>query len=115
MRRHLGPVEAVEGMDVVQEHQAQDCADPRHRWPSGQRLGIGLCCRVDDGDFHVVQEVVVVPDARQVPCDTFGPPEQKTARHAIRLALYARFFPRPGRGTGGSYAARARGVRPVGA
>ena len=66
----MDPWQAVDGRDCIQEHQAQDFTDPRHRLPSGQRRGIVLFGRVDDGECHGVQEVVGVPDARQVHCET---------------------------------------------
>jgi len=93
------PWHAVDGMDGIQEPQAQAGAEPRHRWPSGHRRGIGLWGRVDAGQWHVVPAGVVWPDARQGP----GEPWLDCRRRqplgdAIPLGLSRAGLPKAGQG-----------------
>jgi hypothetical protein len=62
----LNPGKAHHSMQLIQEDQRQDCANPGDRLPPVQRLGRVWLCRVDDGSLQVVKDLVVVTHAPEV-------------------------------------------------
>jgi hypothetical protein len=60
--------EALDGMDVVEEHQTQDVADARHSAEQGQRVGIVVVRRTPHGQLDVPQPRVVVANEGQGHC-----------------------------------------------
>jgi hypothetical protein len=57
---HAG--EALEVMDVIEPHQAEDLAHPRDRAQQGERVGVVVRGRAAAGQFHGAEPLVVVAD-----------------------------------------------------
>jgi len=62
----LHPWETLDVMNLVEQNEAQDFSDPGHDLEQVQGLGIVLLCRFDNVSFHIAEEMVVVPDQREV-------------------------------------------------
>ena len=61
--------EAVDIMDVVAQHAAENLATARHGWPQMEGVGVMVLGRVDEGAFPVAKPRVLVGDARPSTCD----------------------------------------------
>jgi hypothetical protein len=59
----------VEVVDFIQQHQAEDRADPRDRTQPIARVGVVLLGRGAEGELHVAQPRVVVAHQREVDGD----------------------------------------------
>jgi hypothetical protein len=53
-------------MDLIQQHEAEDFADPRHRLEQVEGLRIMRLGRFDDVSLQVAEERVIVADQREV-------------------------------------------------
>ena len=65
----LHPREAVDLMDVVEQHETKDLADAGHRLQQIQRVGVMVLGGFDDGEFDVAQQRIVVGDEREIHFD----------------------------------------------
>ena len=67
----LSPWEARNIMDVIEQHEAEDRADARHRLQ--QRQGVGVMVRggCDDAEFDVTQQRIVGGDEGEIDCNAF--------------------------------------------
>jgi hypothetical protein len=57
-------------MEVVAPHAAEPRADARHRVQQLQAVGVMVCGGVDEGEFDVLQQMIVGGDARASTLDT---------------------------------------------
>jgi hypothetical protein len=60
---------ALEVMDFIPQHQAQDLTDPRDCTQQVERVGVVLLGRGEDGQLHVAPPLVVVANQREVDGD----------------------------------------------
>jgi hypothetical protein len=66
----LSPGEGLDVRDFLEPDSTQDLAEPRHRAQQGERVGVVLLGRVEDGELHVAEHLVVVSKQRQIDFDT---------------------------------------------
>jgi hypothetical protein len=89
---HAG--EALEGMDFIEQPQAQHRTDPRAGASQVERVGLVRLGRGADRQLHVTEPVVVVPHQRQIACDALLPRGSGTPRgHAVAVGLRGQLFP----------------------
>src|SRR5882672_212990 len=67
----LYPRKAREIVNFIEEYEAEDLADARHRLEQIQGLGVMVLGGFDDGEFDVTQEFIIVGDEREIDFDTF--------------------------------------------
>jgi hypothetical protein len=65
----LYPGEAVDIMDFVAQHEAEDVADAGHGLQQIQGVGVMMFGGVDEGAFDVAKQLIVVGDAHEIHCD----------------------------------------------
>jgi hypothetical protein len=70
----LAPGKAVDSMDVVEQHAAEDFADAGHSVQQIQRVGIMRLRGIDDGAFDITKQRIIVGDERQLNVFLFLPP-----------------------------------------
>jgi hypothetical protein len=65
----LSPWEAINVVDVVEPHEAEDLADTRHRLPQIPGVGVMVFGGLDDRAFSVAKSLVRIGEQGQVDCD----------------------------------------------
>jgi hypothetical protein len=63
--------ETRDGMDLIQQDEAQDVANPGHRLEQVYRLGIVRLGGFDDVSLQGAEKMVIVANQRQVHCHAF--------------------------------------------
>jgi hypothetical protein len=80
-------------MDFIQQPQAQNRANPRHCAPQVERVGGMLRGRVEDGQLHIAEQLVVVANQREVDCDTLlHGGRGKPPGHTVAVRLIGEFL-----------------------
>src|SRR5882672_7119182 len=82
----LPPREAVDLMDGVEQHEAEDLAKAGHRWSQIQGRGVMVLRGVDDGAFDIAQQRIVEVMSARSPAMLLC-----TAGSAQRAATPSRF------------------------
>ena len=62
--------EAVDILDVVEQHEAKNLANAGHGLQQIEGVRVMVFGRVDDGTFDVAKQCVIGGDERQINCDT---------------------------------------------
>ena len=70
-RKILHAGEARDLMNVREQHEAANFADPRHRLQQLQGVGVVMLGRCDEGEFDVAQERIVVAKKGQIDVNAF--------------------------------------------
>jgi len=65
----LHPWEAVKVMDVIEQHEAEDCANARHGLHQVQGVGVVLLGACDDGETQITEQLIIIGDQGQVDLD----------------------------------------------
>jgi hypothetical protein len=63
--------EALDIMNLVEQHEAEDLADAGHRLQQIQGLGVMMLGGFHDGQFKVTQQLIVVGDKGEIDFDAF--------------------------------------------
>ena len=64
---HAG--ETFDLVDVVEQHEAEDLANARHGLQQGQGMSVMVFGRLDEREFSVAQQLIVLRDQCQVDLD----------------------------------------------
>ena len=67
----LHPREAVEIMDFIEQHEAENLTDTRHGLQQIQGVGVMVLGGFDNGELDVVQQLIVIADECKIDFDTF--------------------------------------------
>jgi hypothetical protein len=67
----LDPGEAIDVIDFVEPHAAENLADAGYGLPQIQRVSVMLFGGFDEGAFHVTKPIIIVTDACQIDVNTF--------------------------------------------
>ena len=67
----LYPWEARNIMDFIEQHEAEDLADARHRLQQIQGVGVMVLGGFDDAEFDVTQQRIVVGDEGEIDFNAF--------------------------------------------
>ena len=65
------PGEAVDLVDVVEQHEAENRADTGHGLQQIPGVGVMVVGGCDDGECHVAKPLGIGGDERQIDCETF--------------------------------------------
>ena len=67
----LHPREALNIMDFVEQHEAEDLADTRDRLQQIQGVGVMVLGRFDEAEFDIAQQIIIGVDEGEIDFNTF--------------------------------------------
>src|SRR5215475_4227851 len=93
----LAPWEPLDSVNLIEQPQAQELADPRGGTQQGEGVGVMLLGRFEDRQFAGAEQRVIVAKQGKVACDTLlHSGIGKALSNAGAVRLVSDFFPMSG-------------------